>query len=72
MKKPTPLGQRIRKARESAGLSQTELAKRAAIPTGQPGVSDIESRPDPVQLKIYRRIFAALRRAGVEVTLDGE
>ena len=38
----TPLGQRIREAREAAGLTQAELAEQIGLPRGQTGISQIE------------------------------
>ena len=41
-KKPARLGATIREARKDAGLSQAELAEKADVPRGQPGVYRIE------------------------------
>jgi HTH-type transcriptional regulator/antitoxin HipB len=53
------LGERLRQLREVAGLSQSELARRAGIP--QPIISRVESGAQPnLTLEYARRICRVL------------
>jgi transcriptional regulator with XRE-family HTH domain len=54
-----PVGERLRQLRELAGLSQSELARRANVP--QPTISSIErGRQQNITLEHARRIARAL------------
>jgi transcriptional regulator with XRE-family HTH domain len=52
-------GQRIRAAREAAGLTQTKLAEAAG--TRQPHLSAVEADRHAVTLDLLQRIAAALK-----------
>jgi transcriptional regulator with XRE-family HTH domain len=54
----SPLVLRLRQARERAGLSQAELARRSGVP--QPTISRLEAGATAVRLEHLARLAAAL------------
>ncbi len=56
-------GQRIAKARKSAGLTQTQLGRKLRLPQSQ--ISRIERNPDRTTVRTLKRIARAL---GVDVS----
>ncbi len=62
----TRVGEMLRKARESAGVSQEELAGR--LKTKRTAISRIENHADDIKLSTLERVAAALGK-GLKVKI---
>ena len=58
--RPTRVGEMLRKARESTGISQEELAYR--LKTKRTAISRIENHADDIKLSTLERVAKALNK----------
>ena len=57
----TPLGQIIREARKSAGLTQAELAAKAKLPRGKVEISELERGKNQKAWAVIDAVFRVLK-----------